>query len=73
MASVWNVILQAYLSDAIYATTATGILGREACYSGQEINWDKAMQSTTRLGPKEFKFGPYEVPDVARPSIYKFT
>jgi hypothetical protein len=51
----------------------TGILGREACHSGQEITWDDAMKSTTHLGPKEYKFGPFEVAEIARPGKYRFT
>jgi predicted dehydrogenase len=54
-------------------STMTGILGREACYSGQEITWDDAMKSTTHLGPKEYKFGPFEVAPIARPGKYHFT
>jgi predicted dehydrogenase len=54
-------------------STMTGILGREACYSGQEITWDDAMNSTTHLGPKEYKFGPFEVAPIARPGKYRFT
>ena len=26
--------------------TLTGLLGQMACYTGQEITWDKALQST---------------------------
>ena len=51
----------------------TGILGREACYSGQEITWDDAPPPTTHLGPKEYKFGPFEVAEIARPGKYRFT
>ena len=51
----------------------TGILGREAVYSGQRIDWDAAMQSTTRLGPTEYRLGPYPVPKVAMPGTYRFT
>jgi myo-inositol 2-dehydrogenase / D-chiro-inositol 1-dehydrogenase len=54
-------------------STLTGIMGREACYSGQEVTWDEAMKSTTRLGPEKYEFGPYESPEIARPGIYKFS
>jgi predicted dehydrogenase len=54
-------------------STMTGILGREAAYSGQEITWDDAMQSTNRLGPKEYKFGDYPFPEIARPGTYRFS
>lgn len=60
-------------AQAVAEATMTGIIGREAAYSGQEITWDKALKSETRLGPEEYKFGPYEVPQSARPGTYKFT
>ncbi len=59
--------------QAIAESTMTGILGREAVYSGQRIDWDTAMQSTTRLGPTEYQLGPYPVPKVAMPGAYRFT
>ena len=59
-------------AQAIAESTMTGILGREAAYSGKAIDWDTAMNSTTRLGPKEYKFGPYPMPDVAMPGQYRF-
>lgn len=33
-------------------STMVAIMGREACYSGQEIQWDAALASETRLGPE---------------------
>ena len=57
-----------YVAEA----TMTGILGREAAYSGQSIDWDTAMQSTTRLGPEKYEFGPYPTPEVAMPGHYRF-
>jgi predicted dehydrogenase len=58
---------------AIAESTLTGILGREAVYSGQAITWDEAIRSGTRLGPAEYKFGPYPIPTVAMPGQYRFT
>jgi predicted dehydrogenase len=57
----------------IAESTMTGILAREACYSGQEIKWDDAMKSTFVRGPKEVKFGPYEIEAVAKPGTYQFS
>ena len=51
----------------------TGIIGREAVYSGQAIEWDEAMKSTTRLGPDTYEFGPLPTPEVAMPGLYRFT
>lgn len=56
---------------SIAESTMTGILGREAAYSGKVISWDEAMKSTTRLGPEKYEFGPYPVPPVAMPGKYK--
>jgi hypothetical protein len=50
----------------------TGILGREAVYSGQVITWDKAIASETRLGPREYVMGTYPIPPVAMPGQYRF-
>ncbi len=58
---------------AVAESTMTGILGREAAYSGQEVTWDKAIQSTTRLGPEKYEFGPYPIPPIAMPGRYRFS
>ncbi len=58
---------------AIAESTMTGILGREAVYSGQSIDWDTAMQSTTRLGPEKYELGPCPTPEVAMPGVYKLS
>jgi predicted dehydrogenase len=60
-------------AQALAESTMTGIIGREAAYSGQEVTWDQAMQSTTQLGPKSYEFGPHEFPAIARPGTYKFS
>ena len=59
-------------AQAVAESTMTGILGREAVYSGQAIDWEAAMQSTTRLGPEKYELGPYPIPPVAMPGIYRF-
>ncbi len=60
-------------AQTIAEATMTGILGREAAYSGKEITWDQAMKSTARLGPEKIEFGPYPMPPVAMPGTYKFS
>jgi len=60
-------------AQSVAESTMTGILGREAVYSGQAISWEDAMQSTTRLGPERYEFGPLPVPPVAMPGRYEFT
>ncbi len=53
-------------------STMTGIIGREAAYSGHAVEWDKAMASDRRLGPEKYEFGPCPIPEVALPGKYKF-
>lgn len=60
-------------AQAIAESTMTAIIGREAVYSGQEISWDEAMNSTTRRGPEEYEFGPLPVAPVAKPGKYRFS
>lgn len=58
-------------AQTIAEATMTGILGREAAYSGKAITWDQAIQSTTRLGPDKYEFGSYPIPPVAMPGRYQ--
>lgn len=60
-------------AQAVAETTLTGIMGREAAYSGQTIEWDEACKSSMKLGPAEYSFGPLPFPAVAAPGQYKFT
>ena len=60
-------------AQTVAESTMTGILGREAVYSGKAVLWDTAIRSTTPLGPGECKFGPYAIPPVAMPGSYKLT
>jgi predicted dehydrogenase len=59
-------------AQAVAESTMTGIIGREAVYSGKEVRWDAAMQSVKRLGPEKYELGPYPIPDVAMPGQYQF-
>ena len=60
------------VAQTVAESTMTGIIGREAVYSGQPIEWDAAMKSETRLGPEECEFGSYPIPAVAMPGSYRF-
>jgi len=61
-------------AQQVAESTATGILGREAAYSGRAVTWDELMKSTRRLGPdKDDAFGSYPIPPVAMPGTYKFS
>ncbi|WP_121356287.1 Gfo/Idh/MocA family protein [Flavisolibacter nicotianae] len=61
-------------------STMTSILGRMATYSGQVVEWDKALQSGISLQPKEYAWNaaPPVLPDenglypVAIPGVTKF-
>jgi myo-inositol 2-dehydrogenase/D-chiro-inositol 1-dehydrogenase len=59
-------------AQAVAESTMTGILGREAVYSGKSLDWDTAMKSTHRLGPAHYEFGPYPIPEVPMPGRYRF-
>jgi len=59
-------------AQAVAESTMTGILGREAAYSGRSLSWEAAMQSEMRLGPADYAFGPYPIPEVALPGQYTF-
>ncbi|PSQ85069.1 MAG: hypothetical protein BRD42_10165 [Bacteroidetes bacterium QS_3_64_15] len=45
----------------------TAIMGREAAYTGQEINWDDVLNAELNLVPETFQFGSVPIPDVAAP------
>jgi len=60
-------------AQAVAESTMAGIMGREVVYSGRAVDWDTAIKSTTRLGPKQYEFGPYPIPPVAMPGTYRFT
>jgi predicted dehydrogenase len=59
-------------AQAVAESTLTGIIGREAVYSGKAVRWDDAIKSRTKLGPPEYKFGAIAIPPVAMPGQYKF-
>jgi predicted dehydrogenase len=59
-------------AQAVAEATMTGIMGREAAYSGRPVTWDVAMKSKKVLGPEEYAFGPYAMPPVAMPGQYRF-
>jgi predicted dehydrogenase len=59
-------------AQAIAESTLTGIIGREAVYSGRAVSWDAALKSETRLGPDKYEFGACPVPEVPMPGKYRF-
>lgn len=56
---------------AVAESTLTAIMGRMSAYTGQEVTWDKALNSTEDLSPPKYEFGPYPVPAIAMPGKTK--
>jgi myo-inositol 2-dehydrogenase/D-chiro-inositol 1-dehydrogenase len=56
----------------IAETTMTAIMGRMAGYTGKVITWDQAINSTDKLAPEKFEFGPLATPAVAVPGTTPF-
>ncbi|MHB1424498.1 MAG: Gfo/Idh/MocA family protein [Gemmataceae bacterium] len=54
-------------------STLMAIMGRMATYTGQVIEWDKALSSKEDLTPPAYEFGPLPVAPVARPGVTKFS
>lgn len=55
----------AYMANS----TMVAIMGRMATYTGQEVTWEQAFNSSQRLGPEKYQWGPIEVPPVAVPGV----
>jgi predicted dehydrogenase len=54
-------------------STLLAIMGRMAAYTGQEINWEMALNSKEDLTPTRYDWNlALEVPPVARPGVTKF-
>jgi predicted dehydrogenase len=53
-------------------STLTAIMGREAAYSGQIVEWEEALKSNQDLTPPTYEFGPLPVSPVPAPGQYKF-
>jgi len=48
-------------------STLTAIMGRMATYSGKEVTWEQALNSTVVLGPQKYEWGPLAVDPVPVP------
>jgi predicted dehydrogenase len=42
-------------------STLMGVMGRIAAYTGQEVTWSQMMESSLKLGPKEYALGPVDI------------
>lgn len=62
-----------YINEAerVAQSTMTAILGRMSTYSGLEVSWEEAYNSTMTLMPETLAFGPISVPAVAVPGTTK--
>jgi myo-inositol 2-dehydrogenase/D-chiro-inositol 1-dehydrogenase len=62
------------INNGTYMSTSTmlAIMGRMACYTGQNITWDMAMNSKEDLTPPKLEFGDTPVPSVPMPGSTKF-
>lgn len=52
--------------------TLTGILGREAAYTGRVLDWDAVLNSKRSYAPERYEFGPGAAAEVVNPKTYKF-
>lgn len=53
-------------------STLLAIMGREACYTGEKITWEQAMNSKQDLSPKAYAWSDTAIPAVATPGTTKF-
>jgi predicted dehydrogenase len=63
-----------HLNNGQYMSYSTmlAIMGRMACYTGQEITWEQAINSQQDLSPAEYKWGDNPVQPIAVPGFTKF-
>ena len=50
-------------------STLTAVMGREACYTGQEVTWESVMNSSQSLVPETFAFTSMPVAPVPVPGV----
>lgn len=63
-----------HINNGVYMSYSTllAIMGRMACYTGEEITWDQALNSQEDLTPESYEWGDVKIPEVAMPGITKF-
>jgi predicted dehydrogenase len=59
------------INNGVYMTYSTmmAIMGRMACYTGQQVTWEEAMASVEDLTPPAYEFGPAPKVEVAVPGV----
>jgi hypothetical protein len=62
------------INDGEYMSKSTllAIMGRMACYTGQQITWEMALNSKEDLTPPRYEWGPIATPPVAMPGVTRF-
>lgn len=50
-------------------STMMAIMGRMACYTGQQVSWEEAINSMEDLSPPKYEFGPAPKVEVAVPGV----
>lgn len=58
-------------AQQVAESNLAAIMGREAAYSGQVIDWDSALEADQNLAPKEYAFG--KMPELFLPIPGKYT
>ncbi len=53
-------------------STLMAIMGRMACYTGQQITWEQALNSREDLTPARYEWGTLATPPVAMPGVTRF-
>ena len=53
-------------------STLLAIMGRMACYTGQKVTWEMAMNSQESLVPEKLEWGAAPKVEIAVPGITKF-
>ena len=48
------------------------IMGHEAYYTGQSLEWDAALNAEMRLGPTTYEWGDVPVDSVPMPGVTAF-
>lgn len=64
-----------YLNEAkrVAESTLTAIMGRMSAYTGKQVTWDQAMNSSLDLSPSKYEFGDLSINPVPTPGSTPLT
>ncbi|MFP4366819.1 MAG: Gfo/Idh/MocA family protein [Bacteroidales bacterium] len=51
-------------SQNVAQSVMTAMMGRISAYTGREVTWEEIMDSSLKLGPDEYEWGPVDIPAV---------